>query len=174
MIDELPKHDRLNEHERSAGGMHSGIQLSAGSERFRDYGRGINEVNKTKNPTRHAEFVAIEEAEQWCKDSDQSFDQVMRNTSLYVTLEPCIMCASALYLLEIRKIVFGACNPRFGGLKSVASNEQYQHDHQIELISEVDVDRSISLLKRFYGRENRMHRKTKEEQSKECDTHSDY
>lgn len=127
-------------------------------------GRGRNEVNKlgttlvrfirtrgltfrSKNPTRHAEFVAIEEAERWCIENHKDFTEarqsteslhinqikVMKETTLYVTLEPCIMCASALYQLNVRRLVFGASNPRFGGIKSVASNRDYGHAHKIDV-----------------------------------------
>lgn len=44
------------------------------------------------------------------------------------------MCASALYQIGIKQIVYGASNPRFGGLGSIASNLQYQHKNSIEVI----------------------------------------
>ncbi|KAL3076555.1 hypothetical protein niasHS_014460 [Heterodera schachtii] len=105
-------------------------------------GTGFNQVNRTKNPTRHAEFVAIDEADEWCKLHNKNFT------------EPCVMCASALYQLGIQRLVFGAKNPRFGGIYSVASNTDYGHEHQIDIISEVDKDRCIALLRTFYDREN--------------------
>lgn len=43
------------------------------------------------------------------------------------------MCASALYQIKIKRIVYGAKNPRFGGLGSMASNQNYQHKHSIEV-----------------------------------------
>lgn len=57
----------------------------------------------------------------------------MSNTTLYVSLEPCIMCSSALYQLRITKVFFGALNPRFGGLQSIATNVLYGHDHVIDV-----------------------------------------
>lgn len=117
-------------------------------------GRGRNRVNESKNPTSHAEFVAFKEAEDWCRKTSKIFIDVMTETTLYVSLEPCIMCSSALYQLKIARIVFGACNPRFGGLMSVASNRQYRYEHSPEITGEFSVERSINLLKRFYQREN--------------------
>uniref|UniRef100_A0A914NFH7 CMP/dCMP-type deaminase domain-containing protein n=1 Tax=Meloidogyne incognita TaxID=6306 RepID=A0A914NFH7_MELIC len=117
-------------------------------------GRGHNEVNKTKNPTGHAEFVAIDQANDWCCENGKDFQEVMEQTTVYVSLEPCIMCSSALYQLKIKKLLFGAKNLRFGGISSVASNQDYGHEHEIELVPEVCAEKSISLLKKFYDREN--------------------
>uniref|UniRef100_A0A914M4Y2 CMP/dCMP-type deaminase domain-containing protein n=1 Tax=Meloidogyne incognita TaxID=6306 RepID=A0A914M4Y2_MELIC len=117
-------------------------------------GRGHNEVNKTKNPTRHAEFVAIDQASDWCCENGKEFQEVMKQSTVYVSLEPCIMCSSALYQLKIKRLLFGAKNFRFGGILSVASNKDYGHEHEIELIPEVCAEKSISLLKKFYDREN--------------------
>ncbi|KAI1727315.1 cytidine and deoxycytidylate deaminase zinc-binding region domain-containing protein [Ditylenchus destructor] len=138
------KNDASNSESKEDSGEDNGIIV----------GRGCNETNLARNPTRHAEFVAIEEAERWCEENGADFAEVMRQTTVYVTLEPCIMCASALYQLKIKRIIFGACNPRFGGVASVASNKVYGHAHEVELIAEIDADRSIALLKRFYDREN--------------------
>ncbi|KAG8582989.1 hypothetical protein GDO81_008246 [Engystomops pustulosus] len=64
-------------------------------------GQGRNEVNETKNATRHAEMVAIDQVLDWCKENGKSSIEVFQNTILYVTVEPCIMCAGALRLLRI-------------------------------------------------------------------------
>ncbi|KAH7680226.1 tRNA-specific adenosine deaminase 2, partial [Aphelenchoides avenae] len=137
-------------------------------------GRGHNDVNQTKNPTRHAEMVAVEEAEKWCHrnskyvgiacewipsklipvTTDGNFSEVMLETTLYVTLEPCIMCAAAMYQIHIRRMVFGACNERFGGVQSVSNARNYGVDYEIEMAPEVAKERSIELLRRFYDREN--------------------
>lgn len=65
--------------------------------------------------TRHAEFLAIEEI---LKKNPPS---IFSETDLYVTVEPCIMCASALRQLKIRKVYFGCSNDRFGGTGGVFS-----------------------------------------------------
>lgn len=64
------------------------------------------------------------------------------------------MCSSALYQLHIKRVIFGAPNDRFGGMGSVLSNEEFKHDHEIEIVKNVDVERSIQMLKDFYKREN--------------------
>ncbi|KAG9493595.1 hypothetical protein GDO78_001470 [Eleutherodactylus coqui] len=64
-------------------------------------GRGRNEVNETKNATRHAEMVATDQVIDWCKKNGKGSKEVFEDTILYVTVEPCIMCAGALRLLRI-------------------------------------------------------------------------
>ncbi|KAI6071250.1 TRNA-specific adenosine deaminase 2 [Aix galericulata] len=58
-------------------------------------GEGRNEVNETKNPTRHAEMVAIDQVLDWCQQNNKNHEEVFSNSVLYVTVEPCIMCAAA-------------------------------------------------------------------------------
>lgn len=65
--------------------------------------------------TRHAEFVGIDEM------LSKYPIQTMQETDLYVTVEPCIMCASALRQYRIRNVFFGCGNERFGGTGSVLS-----------------------------------------------------
>lgn len=82
-------------------------------------GTGRNEVNKTKNATRHAELVAMDQVKLWCESECLNFEDVLHECCLYVTVEPCIMCAAALRLLGIPKVVFGCANERFGGCGSI-------------------------------------------------------
>lgn len=63
--------------------------------------------------TRHAEFLAIAEFLQIHQKTE------LQETDLYVTVEPCIMCASALRQYKIRKVYFGCANDRFGGTGGV-------------------------------------------------------
>uniref|UniRef100_A0A4W6F9U3 CMP/dCMP-type deaminase domain-containing protein n=1 Tax=Lates calcarifer TaxID=8187 RepID=A0A4W6F9U3_LATCA len=82
-------------------------------------GKGRNEVNETKNATRHAEMVALDQLLDWCRHSNLDVRSVCEQTALYVTVEPCIMCAAALRLLNIPVVVYGCRNERFGGCGSV-------------------------------------------------------
>ncbi|KAF9128190.1 tRNA(adenine34) deaminase [Mortierella sp. 14UC] len=85
-------------------------------------GRGRNKTNESLNGTRHAEFEGIdmilaqEEYFKKIQDSPRSF---WKDVTLYVTIEPCVMCASALRQLGIGHVYFGAGNDRFGGNGSV-------------------------------------------------------
>ncbi|TKR78318.1 hypothetical protein L596_019141 [Steinernema carpocapsae] len=117
-------------------------------------GRGRNDVNRTKNPTRHAEMVAFDELREWCTNKGKSLNEVLSETELYVTLEPCIMCGSAMYQLKIKKIVYGANNKRFGGIHSVACKEKYAAENEIEIVSGIMKEKAIQLLKDFYDKQN--------------------
>ena len=80
--------------------------------------RGSNDVNRTKNATRHAEMIAIEQVRKYAKERSLSVDGVFRDSTLYVTTEPCIMCAAALRLVGLTDVVYGCGNQRFGGCGS--------------------------------------------------------
>lgn len=58
----------------------------------------------------------------------------MKKTTVFVNLEPCVMCSGMLYQLGVQKMIFGACNPRFGGVLSIASNQLYGHPNDIEVL----------------------------------------
>ena len=76
--------------------------------------RGENQLHLRKNPTLHAEIVAINRA---CKKLGQKF---LDNCDIYVTLEPCAMCATAISLARIRNIYFAAFDSKGGGIYSNA------------------------------------------------------
>ncbi|KAF9892394.1 tRNA(adenine34) deaminase [Aspergillus nanangensis] len=78
-------------------------------------GCGMNDTNRSMNGTRHAEFIAIEQLLQSHPKS------ILQSTDLYVTVEPCVMCASALRQYRIRSVYFGCRNERFGGTGSILS-----------------------------------------------------
>ena len=73
----------------------------------------MNETNRTLNGTRHAEFVALAGILSEHPISD------LKETDLYVTVEPCVMCASMLRQYGIRAVYFGCWNERFGGTGGV-------------------------------------------------------
>ena len=80
---------------------------------------GHNEVNATLNATRHAEIVAYDNLLSYCQAKELNVQDICSKLTLYVTVEPCIMCACALRLTGIRNVVYGCGNDRFGGCGSV-------------------------------------------------------
>ncbi|KAL9252031.1 tRNA-specific adenosine deaminase TAD2-like protein, partial [Drosera capensis] len=85
---------------------------------------GSNRTNETWNATRHAEMEAIDSLlERWQKDGLSKTEVAMKfsNCVLYVTCEPCIMCAGALSILGIKEVYYGCANDKFGGCGSVLS-----------------------------------------------------
>lgn len=117
-------------------------------------GGGRNYVNDTKNATRHAELVAIDAVIKWCEERKVESAHVFSKVHLYVTVEPCIMCASALEQLKIPVIVYGCDNERFGGCKSVLNVFRFDGAFEPTVISGLGTDESIDLLKKFYQGEN--------------------
>lgn len=123
-----------------------------------EIGRGSNNATQDKNATKHAEFTAIDEATRFCNGINKSPFSIFPRSTLYVTLEPCIMCASALRISTIGRVVFGACNDRFGGCGSVLSAHERMDMVDLGLpftsIGPIEQTRSIQLLKDFYAQEN--------------------
>ncbi|XP_073527480.1 tRNA-specific adenosine deaminase 2 isoform X2 [Phyllobates terribilis] len=120
-------------------------------------GQGRNEVNETKNATRHAEMVAIDQVLAWCKKNGKNSVEVFENTILYVTVEPCIMCAGALRLLRIPLVVYGCRNERFGGCGSVlnvAGNGIPNTGATFTCLPGYRAEKAVEMLKTFYKKEN--------------------
>ena len=71
-------------------------------------GKGYNQTEKLKDVTAHAEMIAITAAAQHLRS------KYLRNCTLYVTLEPCVMCAGALYWSQVSRLVYGASDDKRG------------------------------------------------------------
>ena len=116
--------------------------------------KGHNLTNKTKNGTMHAEIVAINHMiyEQGLSE------ETIKQCRLYVTCEPCIMCAAALSLIGIHKVYFGCRNERFGGNGSILSlheNEILPKYHSYQIVSGLMEDCAVRLFQKFYVGENK-------------------
>lgn len=115
--------------------------------------RGHNLVNKTVNPTRHAEFVCIDSTLKFCKEKELKFADVFKDLTVVVTVEPCIMCMSALYDLNVAEIIYGCKNDRFGG-STVVNVAELLKTTRTKLTSGVCEYEAMQLLKNFYQMEN--------------------
>lgn len=108
-------------------------------------GRGYNQTEKLKDPTAHAEILAITSA---CQAIG---DWRLDGAVLYSTLEPCSMCAGASVLARIAKIVFGASDPKFGACGSIFNIPvETRLNHRIELEGGVMADEAAELMKTFF------------------------
>lgn len=108
-------------------------------------GRGYNRREIDKDPTAHAEMIAIREA------SSHLRGWRLLNTTLYVTLEPCPMCAGAIVQSRIAKVVFGASDPKAGcagTLMNLLQEERF--NHQVEVVSGVLGTECSQLLTQFF------------------------
>ena len=113
-------------------------------------------MNETKNATRHAELEAIDVGLHWINENESGdYKRIFCKTEVWVNVEPCIQCASALQMLGFIKVFYGAANDRFGGCGSVLdvcrSDDRFAH---FELVGNIRSEEAISLLKDFYRGEN--------------------
>lgn len=113
---------------------------------------GANLVNVTKNATRHAEMICIDKVLDYCKNKDLNWANVFQEISVVVTVEPCIMCASALNTLHIKEILFGCVNDRFGG--HTVLNVFTLLQSQTSVTGGIRATEAMDLLKDFYKGEN--------------------
>ncbi|XP_038132910.1 tRNA-specific adenosine deaminase 2 [Cyprinodon tularosa] len=120
-------------------------------------GKGRNQVNETKNATRHAEMVALDQVLDWCYQKNLDMRMVCRQTVLYVTVEPCIMCAAALRLVNIPLVAYGCRNERFGGCGSVLDISTANLPNSgtaFRCVSGHRAQEAVEMLKTFYKQEN--------------------
>lgn len=104
---------------------------------------GHNDTNRSLLGTRHAEFLALEAILLTHPPA------IFAETTLYVTVEPCVMCASALHQLAVRRVVYGCANARFGGCGGALHVQS-----GFECVGGVYREEAILLLRRFYVQEN--------------------
>lgn len=108
-------------------------------------GRGYNQVIQKNDPSAHAEIVAIKEA---CRGLN---NYRLQNTTLYVTLEPCCMCAGALVHSRIKRLVFATRDLRAGAAGSVFNLLQgYPLNHQVQIDEGVLQQECAALLSDFF------------------------
>jgi tRNA(adenine34) deaminase len=110
-------------------------------------GRGFNSPIRLNDPSAHAEILALREAAGAIKNYR------LETATLYATLEPCVMCAGALVTARVKRLVFGARDLRFGGVRSkfrLADSELL--NHRVEVVEGVLASESLELVKRFFER----------------------
>ena len=108
-------------------------------------GRGRNSPISLNDPTAHAEMMALREAARSLRNYR------LESAVLYATLEPCVMCAGALVAARVGKLVFGARDLRFGGVRSkfrLADSEIL--NHRVEIVEGVLAFECAEMLKRFF------------------------
>ena len=109
-------------------------------------GRGRNSVERTNDPTAHAEILAIGAACETLRS------KLLTDCTLYVTLEPCHMCAGAIVLSRLKRVVFGTDDPKAGALISLGRvADDPRLNHRAEVSWGVLRDECSTLLKKFFG-----------------------
>jgi len=108
-------------------------------------GKGYNQVERLKDATAHAEMLAISAA---CSTLDQKF---LEQCTLYVTLEPCPMCAGALVWSRVGQLVFGAPDSKAGACGTLMNLVQHEKlNHKIEVIQGILENESEMLLQDYF------------------------
>lgn len=107
-------------------------------------GRGMNLRETDKNALRHAEIMAIDEA---CKNLG---GWRLWKCDLYVTLEPCPMCAGAIINSRVKRVIYGAKDPKAGSCGSLTNLFEMPYNHKPEVISGILEEECSALLKSFF------------------------
>jgi tRNA(adenine34) deaminase len=108
-------------------------------------GEGWNAPIGQHDPTAHAEIRALRQA------AERLGNYRLLDTTLYVTLEPCVMCAGAIIHARVKRVVFGAADPKTGAAGSVFNIlNSDRHNHQVEINQGVLADECGILLKEFF------------------------
>ena len=124
-------------------------------------GRGYNRRNTDKNTLAHAEITAINKA------SKVIGDWRLEECTLYVTLEPCQMCAGAIVQARVTRVVIGSRNPKAGCAGSVLNLLQMaEFNHQVELTEGVLTEECSNMLSEFFRNLRVRKKQEKEERAK--------
>lgn len=108
-------------------------------------GRGHNQPLSTVDPTAHAEIVALRRA------AKMQRNYRLVGTTLYTTLEPCLMCVGALFLSRVDRLVFGCSDPKAGACGSIYNvPADNMLNHKIVVSGGVRASESRSLLRDFF------------------------
>jgi tRNA(adenine34) deaminase len=109
-------------------------------------GRGYNQVERLKDATAHAEMIALTAA------SNHIGEWRLEGASIFVTLEPCTMCAGALLAARISKLYFASYDTKFGACGSLYNlAEDGKSNHKIKVYCGVYADESKKMLQQFFN-----------------------
>lgn len=130
-------------------------------------GRGYNRRNTDKSPLAHAEIAAIKKA------SKKLGDWRLEDCTLYVTLEPCQMCAGAIVQSRVTRVVVGCMNPKAGCAGSVLNLLQMERfNHQVELETGVLEEECSTLMTGFFKELRERKKMRKKEKAASADGES--
>jgi len=104
--------------------------------------RGYNQVEKLNDPTAHGEIIALTSAFNFLGS------KYLPEAAIYITVEPCLMCAGALYWSQVKRIVYGADDEKNGYKKTVGVNWPFHP--KTELIHGILKEESGELMKQFF------------------------
>lgn len=106
--------------------------------------RGYNKREKNQLSTNHAEIITINKA---CKKLNS---WRLEDCTLYVTLEPCVMCAGAIIQSRIKRVVYGALDYRFGAHKSITNMFELKLNHKVEINGGILEEECSKMISDFF------------------------
>lgn len=107
--------------------------------------RGYNQVEKLNDCTAHAEIIALTSAFNFLGA------KYLPEASIYITVEPCLMCAGALYWSKIARVIYGASDEKNGFRKFINSGDPSKAFHpKTQLVSGIQEEQGGSLMKEFF------------------------
>ena len=116
--------------------------------------KAYNQVELLKDPTAHAEMIAITQASNFLSS------KWLYECSLYVTLEPCPMCAGAMVLARLKKISYGAADPKAGACGSIVNIIQHKKlNHHIEIQKGIALELCGEILTNFFKKQRALGKK---------------
>ena len=108
-------------------------------------GKGHNQVETLKDPTAHAEMIAITAA------TNHIGDWRLNECDIYVTIEPCVMCTGAILNARLRNLFFAEFDPKFGACGSLYNLPvEKKYNHIVNVFSGLCADESRKLLQEFF------------------------
>jgi tRNA(adenine34) deaminase len=108
-------------------------------------GRGHNQTEMLRDATAHAEMLALTQA------AEALGNWRLTGCTVYCTIEPCTMCCGAMVLSRVTRLVYGAADPKFGAVVSIADVlGNPRHNHKVQVIGGVRADESADLLQSFF------------------------
>ncbi len=131
---------------QKAGEVPVGAVVVAGNEVLSS---GHNESVRQHDPSGHAEIIALRKAGALRRNHR------LPDCDLYVTLEPCVMCLGAMVQARIRRLVFGALDPKAGAVRSVVAFPWEKSNHRIQINGGILAEECGKILKDFFQRKRR-------------------
>jgi tRNA(adenine34) deaminase len=105
---------------------------------------GFNQPIASTDPTAHAEIVALRRA------ASAAANYRLTGATLYVTVEPCLMCVGAAFNARIERLVYGADEPKFGAIRSVLRADELRLNHRFEVTVGVREEECRALMVVFF------------------------
>jgi tRNA(adenine34) deaminase len=107
-------------------------------------GRGFNQPVGTNDPTAHAEIVALREA------AAAASNYRLTGATLYVTLEPCLMCVGAIVHARVETLVFGVADPKGGAVRSLLDPNRLPLNHRFGVVEGVLAEECRERIQAFF------------------------